>query len=162
MRKKEIRIGMEIHKIDHMLHRNLSANLKATGIDEDVTMMHGWIIRYIYEHQDQNIFQKDIEQHFSIGRSTVTNIIQLMEKKGYICRESVERDARLKRVVLTQKGIRSYEAMESLIHKWNANLLQGITEEELEIFFRVIHKIKENAGKEKTDDPNFIEGSKRV
>lgn len=52
-----------------------------SGVDE-VTMMHGWIIRYLYENREQDIFQKDIEQRFAVGRSTVTNLIQLMEKKG--------------------------------------------------------------------------------
>ena len=42
-------------------------------------------------------FQKDIEQRFAVGRSTVTNLIQLMEKKGFVKRESVKQDARLKK-----------------------------------------------------------------
>ena len=41
------RIGLEIRKLDHMLSRNLTANVKASGIDE-ITLMHGWIIRYLY------------------------------------------------------------------------------------------------------------------
>lgn len=42
------------------------------------------------------IFQKDLETEFCIGRSTVTNILNLMEKKGFVRRESVSYDARLK------------------------------------------------------------------
>ena len=51
-----------------------------SGVDE-VTMMHGWIIRYLYENREQDIFQKDIEQRFAVGRSTVTNLLQLMERR---------------------------------------------------------------------------------
>ncbi len=58
-----------------------------------MTMMHGWIIRYLYENREQDIFQKDIEQRFAVGRSTVTNLIQLMEKKGFVKRESGKQDA---------------------------------------------------------------------
>ena len=105
MKRREEKIGFEIRRLDHMLGRNMQAHVRAAGIDE-VTLMHGWIIRYLYTNQDKDVFQKDIEQYFSIGRSTVTNIIQLMERKGYIARESVEHDARLKKVVLTEKGIR--------------------------------------------------------
>ena len=67
--------------------------------------MNGWIMRYLYENRKKDIFQKDIEKFFSIGRSTVTNIIQILEKKGYVRRESVEYDARLKKVILTEQGI---------------------------------------------------------
>ena len=102
MKRREEKIGFEIRRLDHMLGRNMQAHVRAAGIDE-VTLMHGWIIRYLYTNQDKDVFQKDIEQYFSIGRSTVTNIIQLMERKGYIARESVEHDARLKKVVLTEK-----------------------------------------------------------
>lgn len=166
MRKREERIGFEIRRLDHMLTRNLQARVKAAGIDE-VTLMHGWIIRYLYTNRDKDVFQKDMEQYFSIGRSTVTNIIQLMEKKGFIVRLSVEYDARLKKVVLTEKGVRNHEMLENLIDHLDTRLVEGITDEELSVFYSVIEKltgnlksqsIKEcaNGGKEEIDDPNFI------
>lgn len=171
LEKRKERIGFEIRKLDHMLGRNMQAHVRAAGIDE-VTLMHGWIIRYLYMNRGKDVFQKDIEQYFSIGRSTVTNIIQLMEKKGYIVRESVEHDARLKKVVLTEKGIRSHEMIESLIDRLNASLVEGIADEELEIFYSVIEKLRKNlmkgnigdgalkgrpdGGKEEFNDPNFI------
>ncbi|MXP74883.1 MarR family transcriptional regulator [Lachnospiraceae bacterium WCA-9-b2] len=166
MRKREERIGFEIRRLDHMLARNLQARVKAAGIDE-VTLMHGWIIRYLYTNRDKDVFQKDMEQYFSIGRSTVTNIIQLMEKKGFIVRQSVEYDARLKKVVLTEKGVRNHEMLENLIDHLDTSLVEGITDEELSVFYSVIEKLRENLnsqsikecandGKEEIDDPNFI------
>ena len=164
MKRREERIGFEIRRLDHMLGRNMQAHVRAAGIDE-VTLMHGWIIRYLYTNQDKDVFQKDIEQYFSIGRSTVTNIIQLMERKGYIARESVEHDARLKKVVLTEKGIRNQEMLEDLVESLDTRLVDGITDEELSVFYSVIEKLKRNltkqicsdGRKEEFDDPNFIE-----
>ena len=164
MERCEERIGFEIRRLDHILARNLQAHVKTAGIDE-VTVMHGWIIRYLYTNQDKDVFQKDIEQYFSIGRSTVTNIIQLMERKGYIARESVEHDARLKKVVLTEKGIRNQEMLEDLVESLDTRLVDGITDEELYVFYSVIEKLKRNltkqicsdGRKEEFDDPNFIE-----
>ena len=164
MKRREERIGFEIRRLDHMLGRNMQAHVRAAGIDE-VTLMHGWIIRYLYTNQDKDVFQKDIEQYFSIGRSTVTNIIQLMERKGYIARESVEHDARLKKVVLMEKGIRNQEMLEDLVESLDTRLVDGITDEELYVFYSVIEKLKRNltkqicsdGRKEEFDDPNFIE-----
>lgn len=163
MRRKEERIGFEIHMLDHMLARNMQAHVRAAGIDE-ITLMHGWIIRYLYANRDRDVFQKDIEKDFSVGRSTVTNVIKLMEKKGFIRRESVEHDARLKKVILTEKGILSHETMEHMIDNMDASLMEGIEDEELEVFHSVIRKLKENlkkdgicGRKEELDDPNFIE-----
>lgn len=146
MKEKDRKIGPEIHRTDLKLSRNLSAHVRKFGVDE-VTMMHGWIIRYLYENREQDIFQKDIEQRFAVGRSTVTNLLQLMEKKGFIRRESVEQDARLKKVILTEKGIESQESFEDIVEHIEEELSEGISEEELYIFYKVLDQINQNVKK---------------
>ena len=143
-------IGPEIHMLNHIITKVLTGNVKAAGIDE-ITLMHGWILRYLYENREQATFQKDIEKTFSIGRSTVTNIIQILEKKGYVKREFVEHDARLKKVILTEKGKESHESIEALISRLDVMLEDGIEEEELALFFKVTDKIKENLRKQKVE-----------
>lgn len=155
MEVKDLRVGLEIHQLDLLFSRKLKADTKAAGIDE-VTMMHGWIIRYLYEHQDEDVYQRDLEQNFSIRRSTVTGIIQLMEKKGYICRESVKQDARLKRVRLTPKGISTHEEIEEMISRMENHILRGIEKEDMNIFYKVLYQIRENVAEEENDDPNII------
>lgn len=151
MSNEKFRIGIEIRKLDHMLKRMITYHAKAAGMDE-VTLMHGWIIQYLYENKEKEVFQKDIEARFSVCRSTVTSIIQLMEKKGYIARESVGHDARLKKVILTDKGIETHDKMECIAEQMDRMFVADISEEEMEVFLKVMNKIKENAGKEKTDD----------
>ena len=146
MKEKDRKIGPEIHRTDLKLSRNLSAHVRKFGVDE-VTMMHGWIIRYLYENREQDIFQKDIEQRFAVGRSTVTNLLQLMEKKGFIRRESVKQDARLKKVILTEKGIESQESFEDIVEHIEEELSEGISEEEPYIFYKVLDQINQNVKK---------------
>ncbi len=145
MNKKECEkgIGFSIHRLDHGFKKRLSAGVEKAGLDE-ITLMHGWIIRYLYERRGSDVFQRDIEKNFSIGRSTVTGIIQLMEKKGYLRRESVEQDARLKKVVLTEKGIYAQESIEGIIEELNSQLMRGIGEEELQTFYEVLRKLEAN------------------
>ena len=148
MEKKHYRIGFVIRCLDHVLRRNLEADVKADEIDE-IRLMHGWIIRYLYENRENDIFQKDIEKNFAIGRSSVTGIIQIMEKKGFIRRESVAHDARLKKVTLTEKGIKSHRRIEELITLQNEKMARGIEEEDLQVFLRVAEQIRANLEKEK-------------
>lgn len=49
--------------MDRSISKLLEARVKAEGLDEG-TLMHGWILRYLYEHQDAEIYQKDIEKYF--------------------------------------------------------------------------------------------------
>lgn len=164
---REVPVGPLIHKMDKMLSRNMAAKMRTAGVDK-LTLMHGWIIRYLYERQEEKVFQKDIEKFFSIGRSTVTNIIQLMEKNGYIARESVPGDARLKKVRLTEKGITRHEMLEELITRLDGELVRGITEEEMDTFYKVMNKIRGNlkdawtAGEEDEYASCTAEGSKGI
>ena len=83
-------LGLEIHRLEKMMARR--RGYSAAHQDADcLTGMHGYLIRYLYENRGRDVFQRDIEKAFSISRSTVTVTLQLMEKNGLICRESVHR-----------------------------------------------------------------------
>lgn len=112
-----------------------------TGIDK-VTVMHGWIMCYIFDNQDRDIYQKDLENEFSISRSTVTNILNLMEKKGYIQRASVENDARLKKLILTDTGKRTVSILKSTIDENEARINGLLSDEEQKTFLTLINKLR--------------------
>ena len=56
MCEEHFHIGPQVHKMDRSISKLLEARVKAEGLDE-VTLMHGWILRYLYEHQDAEIYQ---------------------------------------------------------------------------------------------------------
>lgn len=136
-------VGIEVRTLNNTIFRTLLAYEASRGVDE-VTVMHGWIIGFIYENSSRDIFQKDIEAEFSIAKSTVTGILKLMEKKGYITRESVERDARLKKLVLTTKGRQLHEGTMKTLDKLENNVRKNIDDNDLEIFFKVVRQMKCN------------------
>ena len=137
------KIGHELRTLDNMMSRNLMTAVRERGLDE-LTAMHGWILGYLCRNEGKDIFQKDIEAEFKIGRSTVTNILQLMEKKGYIRRESVPYDARLKKLVLTDTGRELHLKTKDTIDILEAQTTEGISKEDLETFYRVIDQLKNN------------------
>ena len=139
----EFQLGKAIHELDNLIFRNMLAQGRKYGYDQ-VTVMNGWIVKYLVLNQDKDIFQKDIEKEFGITKSTVAGIIKLMEKKGFIERISVPRDARLKKLVLTDKG-REYEDKMGTQFRLDEQMYrENITDEELCIFIRVLNKIKQN------------------
>ena len=84
------------------------------------------------------MFQKDLEDEFDIRRSSVTQVIQLLERDGLIVRESVQRDARLKKLVLTEKAIRIQEVMNEKIRELESQMQKDISEELLITFSRYL------------------------
>ncbi len=135
-------IGMEISRTNNLLLRScLKNDFKDVN---SATGKNAWIIGYIAEHGDKDVFQRDIEQDFSIRRSTVSNMISLMEQKGYIKRESVGYDARLKKLVLTPKALDIHRRVKGNLIFSEHKMRRNISDEELKIFFDVLEKIREN------------------
>ncbi len=136
-------LGLEVHRLERLMTRQRGCSAAHQDADRQ-TGMHGYLIRYLYENQERDVFQRDIEKAFSISRSMVTVTLQLMEKNGLIRRESVAQDARLKRIVLTQKARDLHRQIEADIMAFESDLARGISEEEQEVFLRVAKKMQEN------------------
>ena len=136
-------LGLEVHRLEKLMARQRGYSAAHQDADRQ-TGMHGYLLRYLYENQERDVFQRDIEKAFSISRSSVTVTLQLMEKNGLIRRESVAQDARLKRIVLTQKARDLHRQIEADILAFESNLARGISEEEQEVFLRVAKKMQEN------------------
>lgn len=145
--KKEPEIGLQIHRLDHTISKRLRCGVAKAGVDE-VSFMHGWLLRYLYENDENSIYQKDIEHYFSVGRSSVTGTLKALERLGYVYRESVENDARLKRVRLTEKGRKTHETLQSVIDGLDKQLVRGIEKEDIATFLTVAEKIRKNIEQE--------------
>ena len=135
-------IPAQLRRVDNLIFRKINQFARANGV-EQATPMHGWIIEYLYRHRDEPVFQRDIEREFSITRSTVTNILQLMERKGYIRRLSVPQDARLKQLVLTEEGVLFHEKTILSFHQTDDYVAGLLTEEENAELLRLLNKLRE-------------------
>ena len=137
-------MGFRIKSVNNMIRRALDAKFSEEGMEE-VCGMQGPLIEYIYEQsRSRDVFQRDLEKAFNIRRSTATVMLQNMEQKGFVVREPVEWDARLKKIVLTNKAIEQNNAIRRSIDVFNTYLEAGITQEEKEEFFRILDKVTEN------------------
>ena len=67
-----------------------------------------------------------------------------MEKNGLIKRESVDSDARLKKIILTDRAEDILKFIEDDIKKREKLMKEGISEKELNTFFNVSKKIISN------------------
>ena len=138
--------GMEIRSLNILILRKISGLIGISEVEGYATLMHGRIIEFLYLNRSKEIFQRDIEHSFEIRRPTVTRLLQSMERRGLIKREGVHYDARLKQVMLTEKALQVQERMGEVLNKFDSESVKGLTEEELEFFFKIIDKVKRNLG----------------
>lgn len=94
--------------------------------------------------QTEDVFQKDIEEEYSIRPSTATELLKQMEKNGLITREPVSYDNRLKKIVLTDKALMYKRQVVDDLTRLEETLTKDIPEEKMEVFFEVLEKMMDN------------------
>lgn len=140
------KVGHAIRHLESSFKRRFMNDGMKAGLDE-VTIVHGWILGYLHINElrdNREVYQKTIESEFHMGRSTVTGIVQLLEKKGYISREAVPGDARLKKIVLTELGRKTAIMSKQTLDNIETHMLEGVSEEDLSCFYKVADKIANN------------------
>lgn len=139
----EKNIGFNVRRLTNYIKRDME---KSSASDKIILPkgVNGWAIHYFYDNREKEIFQRDFEQRFSIRRSTASNILKTMEQNGFIQRVSVESDARLKRIILTEKAIKIHEEIMKDIERRELRLRRGINEEEIDQFLSMVNRFIAN------------------
>ena len=71
-------VGTRLKVLNHAFIRKFVELAREMGVDE-LSIMHGRIMGYLYAHGGEDVFQRDLERVFNITRSSVTGVVQLME-----------------------------------------------------------------------------------
>lgn len=142
----EMKLGFYIGGLDNSFKRASGRRLAALEAEFGLTPVNNWVLGFVEgrTQKGRDVFQRDIETAMNIRRSTATGILQLMEKNGLITRVSVPEDARLKKIVLTQRGHEACDRAISIMEQVDGELAEGITPEDLQAFRRVAERIKQN------------------
>lgn len=115
---------------------------------DSVVGTNGWIIAYLTENSDREVFQKDIEREFGITRSTASKVIDLMEQKGLVERKRVPQDARLRQLVLTDKSRQISDLILEDKKRLEKTLMRGFSDEEKELLSDYLLRMKKNLEQE--------------
>ena len=137
------KIGKKVKCLSNLLKRRFDSS-EVLNRSRSMTGMHGWVIVYLYENRDHDVFQRDVENTFEIRRPTATGILQLMEKNGLIEKSPVSYDQRLKKLTLTPEAIRIHEAVIAEMRAIEEQLCQGLSEEEINAFLRTLDVMPKN------------------
>ena len=128
-----------ISKLSNKLRRRLDT----MSSRKDFSGSQGRTLHFLLA-QTGDVFQKDIEEEYSIRPSTASEMLKQMEERGLIRRETVPYDNRLKKVVLTEKALVCRQQVREDLTRLEETLTQGIPPEDKEVFFRVIEKMMDN------------------
>lgn len=140
--KEKLKLGLDISKIHHIISRKMDASV-ISAIDDNLTISQAYVIDFICnEGKDKEVFQKDLESVFDLKRSSISLMLNNMEKSSLIERVPVKEDGRLKKIILTEKSIKIYEKISDAIDVIENKLSENVTEEEIKVFQNVLNKIR--------------------
>lgn len=139
----EQKLGLEIMRISTLIRRCADNTLPLQQVN-NITGSNGWILQFLAEHEGENVFQRDLQNSFSVTRSTISKVVKLMESKGLIRRESVFSDARLKKLVLTDRGREIYQLASAGNNELETRMTRGFSQEEMETLMSLLVRISKN------------------
>ncbi len=114
--------------------------LKENGFK--ITIDQWLVIKVLMENP--GISQQSIAEKVFKDNASVTRIIELLVKSGYLSRNQHEKDRRKSALKITTSGKKVIEDVQNLVYKNRKTALHGINQEELEILQKLLVKISAN------------------
>ncbi len=144
----EKKVLYQIKNLDKMIFRSIfnGSNIEDCEIKDmkmpTATQMH--IIAYLIKHQREDVYQKDLEEILNLRRATVSGVLHTMEKNNLIKRVTDEKDTRTKIISLNGKAQQIYKENSKKIERLEEIIAKDISKDDMDIFFRVLEKMKNN------------------
>ena len=134
-------VGRSVGMLSNLIRRKFSA----FSFHETLSPAQGKVLHFILVRSAEcDVFQKDVEEEYSLRPPTATKILKDTEKNGLIRREAVPYDARLKRIVATPKALQYQDLIRKSLEETESTLTAEVSDEDLETFFRVINQMIRN------------------
>lgn len=139
---KKIDVLYQIKTLENLIFRNFILDKPSLKTIPTPTQVQ--IMEYILTHQDEEIYQRDLESILNLRRATVSGVLKTMEKHELIERVTANEDARTKKIILNPQAKQMFLMHRKKILNFEHILLNGLTEKELEIFGKVLNKMQDN------------------
>lgn len=131
--------GHDISKLSNKIRRKMDA----FSTKESFSGSQGRVLHFLLA-QTEDVFQKDIEEEYSLRPPTATALLKKMEENGLIFRESLPNDGRMKKIVVTEKALQYKDIVMSDITQLEDELTNDISKSDMDIFFKVVEKMLNN------------------
>jgi len=106
-----------------------------------------WIALY-YIQTYSSISQRELSQRMRISDSSAGRLIDRLQRDGLVKRVPSPTDRRVTLLELTEEGNRTISELFHVGVEFNDDIMEGISEEEIRVFQRVLEKMTKNAMKE--------------
>ena len=135
------KVLFEIKSLEKILVRYMFNDFNINSIPSPTQMQ---IMNYMFENNLDYVYQKDLENVLNLRRATVSGVLQTMEKNGLLKRVIDSDDTRVKKVILNPETKKKFAQRKEKLLILENLITKNISNSELETFYIVIDKMKNN------------------
>ena len=143
MRKTTLPLGMILAPMMNEMFRALK---QRTGSQTDMKLtidQFGFL--FAIKEKKEEVIQKDMAEILGKDQSAILRTVDALQKKGLIRRVSGTYDRRKNFLMVTKKGERVIDQYLKIEFQLNEELLDGLTDSDLDAFYNVVEHIKNRA-----------------
>jgi DNA-binding MarR family transcriptional regulator len=134
--QKDDRLIFLLSKAQH----KLATFFKKTLAEKDVKIT-GVQTGILFLLKRRAMSMTELSRELSIDNSAITGLVDRLERSGFARRKVNPTDRRTYLISITKDGLQEIERAKVIVHEVNAEIKAGFTEEEIEVFKRVLNSM---------------------
>ncbi|MCJ7810232.1 MAG: MarR family transcriptional regulator [Desulfobulbaceae bacterium] len=135
VRPKDDRLIYLIFTAQHRLRMHIRDQLTAAGVK--ITLEQAGILFLLKAENGQAMSQ--LSRLLLLDNSTVTGLIDRLEKSGFVLRKADPKDRRIFLIHITGQGIKEVDKAKPVINKVNEEIRTDFSMEEMESFKKILN-----------------------
>ncbi|WP_047450907.1 MarR family winged helix-turn-helix transcriptional regulator [Alistipes sp. ZOR0009] len=142
MKGQDLPIGMVVGRMLGRMGKVFKRELNEAQID--ITLEQLGLLHAISENE-QDVVQQDMADIMNKDKSAILRLIDSLEKKGLVVRSIDPQDRRKNLLFVTEQGMAVLVKIGGVAAEINPKFVENISQADLDTFFAVAEKIKQNA-----------------
>ncbi|MGQ0618934.1 MAG: MarR family transcriptional regulator [Panacagrimonas sp.] len=135
-----LRTGYLIHDVSRLRRLFYDQQSRHLGI----TRSQWWVLFNLARHDGEPLNQNELASMIELGSAAVGELIQRLEKGGFVERVVDPKDRRAKRVVIAERGREVLGHMKLVARENNGAIMAGITTQEQMVLNDLLSRMKGN------------------
>lgn len=133
--------GPQIAQLFREINAIMNQQLRKAFLGLGITPPQMMVLHYLYKHNDRKV--SDISNHLNLAASTVSSILDRLERNELIRRERNKDDKRVVEISLSKKAIEIKNSLNSGVTEFMEDMTQTASEEEVEKIMNGLILMKE-------------------
>jgi MarR family transcriptional regulator, transcriptional regulator for hemolysin len=134
----ELRLGFLVHDVSRLRRRVVDRALKPLG----VTRSQWWVLAFL--SRSDGMSQVALADELDLGKVALGQLIDRLEKTGFVSRRPDEEDRRVKRVYLAKRSHAVIARIRDNVSVTEKEILEKIDPADLKATVRALRGMKEN------------------